>query len=186
MTKAELASMVRTVLNEHGEELSLSITSDNVKLNDYINRALPDAVALLSVGGRWINATEHTPTISDGVFVLPEDFLSVIVLKLKNWRIPVTDITEVGTPEYRRAMNEFTAPGVHSPICLRAGGDKVKCLPAGECEMFIYNAMLGENLNGDDKACKAVAYMAAALVCSYFEEDNGKQRLSELAMSFLV
>lgn len=185
MTKEELIGMVRTVLNEHGEELSLSIADDNVKLNNYIERALPDAVALLSVGGKWVNPKAYTVTIENGVFVLPDDFLSLVVLKLKNWKNPVIDIIEVGSPEYRRAMNEFTAPGVHSPACLRKENDKVQCLPHGELELCVYNAAFDGTLLGDDKACKAVAYMAAALVCSYFENDAGKQRLSELAMSFL-
>lgn len=184
MNKTELISMVRTVLNEHGEELALSISDDNVKLNDYIDRALPDAVAKLAVDGKRINPKSLNSTIDYGVVEVPEDFISLAEVKLTTWKIPVVSVVEPYSPEYRRAMNRYTAPGAFSPICLR-DGDNFKLLPTGNVERFVYNATLGDEFYGDARAASAVVYMAAALVCSYFEDDAAGQRLSEQAMTFL-
>lgn len=190
MTRTDLKLMVRTVLNEYGENYTFSLElGQDAHLDDYIERALPDAVALLATDGKWVNPKSVTPTTEDGLFVLPEDYLSLIVVKLKEWNIPQTRLVEAGSPEYRRAFNKFTEPGINSPVCLRYGNDKMKCLPAGEMETFVYNAMLADgeysDFNGDEKACKAVVYMAAALVFSYFENDSGKQRMSELATLYM-
>lgn len=186
MNRSELVDMVRTVLNEHGEDLTFSIADDNVRLNDYINRALPDAVVSLAVDGRAINpATETMTANAEGTYTLPDDFVSLVKAKLSNWVGVATKVIEPTEPEYRRAMNTYTAPGVNNPVCLRDGISTIMFLPQGTVKEFVYNATLGEAFNGNERACKAVVYMAAALVCSYFEDNAGMQRLAEMAKMYV-
>lgn len=185
MTKGELVNMVRTVLNEHGEDLAFSVADDNVKLNDYIDRALLDAVTGLAVEGRAINPVSTVLTSSADVYSLPNDFVSLVKAKCRDWACVATRIVEPTEAEYRRALNTHTAPGKNAPKCLRDGINTIKFLPVGTLTEFIYNASLGETFNGSERACKAVVYMAAALVCSFFEDTAGMQRFMELSKLYV-
>lgn len=188
ITNDNIVTRVRDVLNEHGAADGLSIGSDRVLLDDYIQRGIADAVALLGSKGYSVN--EQSLTADDdegeGKFSLPASFVSLIGAKLKDWRVEVKELTVIGSPEYRMAMNPYTAPGVNSPICYK-DGDMLVCMPASTLGMIkvnvAYNSEVG--LNAEEREANAVVYMAAALVLGFFEDDNGKQRLSNIATEFL-
>lgn len=173
------------MLNEYGADLTLSISDDNVKLDNYIEQALSDAVAMLATEGRTINPKSISISAESGMYSLPDDFVSVISVELPEWNVAATRIVGKNTPEYRRAKNIYTPPGVNTPICYREGAATFVCVPSGGDAKMLYNATLVDTFSGDDKTADAVAYMAASLVLAYFEDDNGKNRLAELAMLYL-
>lgn len=141
MTHQEIVSKVKTILNEHGTDIDLSISDDRVLIKDYIEAAIPDAVVMLAQKGFRVNPktqdTRNAETQETGNAVveepgndikLPTDFVSLIYAKLGQWKRKVTRITEVGSPEYNMAMNVYTAPGVNTPMCYKEG-DTLICLP---------------------------------------------------------
>lgn len=187
MTNDSIVSRVRDVLNEHGGADGLSIGADRVMLDDYIERAIADAVVLLASKGYSVNETVLTTDDDkgEGRFELPTGFLSLVSAKLESWKREVKTLTEVGTPEYAWAMNEYTKPGVNTPVCYK-DGDMLVCLPVSTLGAIKINVVYdGENLNAEEREANAVVYMAAALVMGFFEDDNGKQRLSNIATEFL-
>lgn len=184
MERSELVNRVKTILNEAGEDVTLSIADDVLSLTDYIERALPDAVAVLSKEGLCINP-QQVESINDGKVALPDTFLSVVEVKLKGWRIALTKVEKKDSLAYRRAMNTHTAPTESRPICYREGADAIVCLPKGEIDVFLYNAMLEDTFNGDEVAANAVAYMAASIVASIFGNDAAATRLKTTAMEAL-
>lgn len=184
MTRSELVNRVKTILNEVGGDVQLSIADDLLSLTDYIERALPDAVAVLAKEGMNINPASLT-SISDGKVTLPAEYLSLVEVKLKNWNIALTGVEKKGSLAYRRAMNTRTAPTANNPICFREGANTIVCLPKGEIDTFLYNAALGDNFNGDEVAANAVAYMAASMVWSIFGDNAAAERLKTIAMEAL-
>lgn len=217
MKHGEITQKVRDILNEHGGDNALSITTDRVLLDEYIECAIPDAVIILAQRGFRVNPktqeTRNPETQETGNAVveepgndikLPGDFVSLIYVKLGQWKRKVTRVTEVGSPEYNMAMNVYTAPGVNTPMCYKEG-DTLICLPdkpvksndtptAESVDSFImeYNAEYKkpENdntvaLTASPKEAAAVCYMTAALVMGMFGDDQGKQRLSDISTNML-
>lgn len=184
MTEAEIRAKVRSILNEHGSDDVLSIAEDRVLLDNYIETAIPDAVTLLASKGYRVNAKKFT-SISDGKIALPEDFISLVSLKLSGWKRAVNVVSTMESPEYIMAMNEYTQPGVYSPICYRDGNTLV-CMPNGELDTNSeYNAAYNDGITADSKEATAVCYMAAALVLGLFGDNEGKQRLSDISINIL-
>lgn len=217
MKHDDIIQKVRDILNEHGGDNALSITTDRVLLDEYIECAIPDAVIILAQRGFRVNPktqnTRNPKTQETGNAVvgeqgndikLPGDFVSLIYVKLGQWKRKVTRVTEVGSPEYNMAMNVYTAPGVNTPMCYKEG-DTLICLPdkpvkSGDTptvesvDSFImeYNAEYKkpENdntvaLTASPKEAAAVCYMTAALVMGMFGDDQGKQRLSDISTNML-
>lgn len=217
MKHSEITQKVRDILNEHGGDNALSITTDRVLLDEYIECAIPDAVIILAQRGFRVNPktqnTRNPKTQETGNAVvgeqgndikLPGDFVSLIYVKLGQWKRKVTRVTEVGSPEYNMAMNVYTAPGVNTPMCYKEG-DTLICLPdepvksgdtptAESVDSFImeYNAEYKKPedddtaaLTASPKEAAAVCYMTAALVMGMFGDDQGKQRLSDISTNML-
>ena len=185
MIETEIIAKVRSILNEHGSDDVLSIAEDRVLLNDYIETAIPDAVTLLASKGYRVNAQKFT-SISDGKIALPKDFISLVSLKLSEWKRAVNVVSTMESPEYIMAMNEYTQPGVYSPICYR-DGDTLVCMPSkgGLDTNSEYNAAYDNGITADSKEATAVCYMAAALVLGLFGDNEGKQRLSDISINIL-
>lgn len=217
MNHAEIVQKVRDILNEHGGDNELSITTDRVLLDECIESAIPDAVIILAQRGYRVNPktqnTRNPETQETGSAVveepgndikLPGDFVSLIYVKLGQWKRKVTRVTEVGSPEYNMAMNVYTAPGVNTPMCYKEG-DTLICLPdkpeksddtptVESVDTFImeYNAEYKKPtdtntvaLTASPKEATAVCYMTAALVMGMFGDDQGKQRLSDVSTNML-
>lgn len=185
MSETEIIKKVRDILNEHGGDDAISIATDRVLLDDYIKSAIPDAVVMLAQKGYRVNVCE-LDYISDGRIAIPENFISLLCLKLHTWNKAVNKIAEVGSPEYLMAMNKFTKPGPNSPVCFREN-DTLVCLPIGNIGIGAYNGTFdaGEGIAAEPKEATAVCYMTAAIVLGMFGDDNGKQRLSDISMNML-
>lgn len=201
MTHNEIVNKVKSILNEHGEVDALSIGDDRVQLENYIGVAIPDAVVMLASKGYRVNAASINKRDNGNNIELPNDFISLVSIKLNRWTKTVTKITEVGSPEYNIAMNPYTAPGVNSPMCYKKN-NKLVCLPDKpvdgkfdtfemECNVKYYpyekNGDVDPlfSIGAEEKEATAVCYMAAALVLGMFGDDQGKQRLSDIATNML-
>ena len=186
MSEDEIIKKVRDILNEHGGDDAISIATDRVLLEDYIKSAIPDAVVMLAQKGYRVNVCKFGK-IDDERIAVPENFISLLCLKLDTWNKAVNRIVEVASPEYLMAMNEFTKPGPNSPICYREN-DILVCLPIGErIGVGAYNGAYdtAEGLEAEPKEATAVCYMTAAIVLGMFGDDQGKQRLSDISINML-
>lgn len=194
MSEADIIKKVRDILNEHGGDDAVSIGTDRVLLEDYIKSAIPDAVVMLAQKGYRVNVKHIVLPDSEQEF---EDFISLISYEKPLWKKVVTKITERDSPEYVMAQNEFTKPGVNSPIVFIDSLGYLRALPqptledlrddpnVAKSEVY-YNAKYdGGTLNAGEKEAAAVCYMTAALVLGMFGDDNGKQRLSDISMNML-
>lgn len=168
MEHDEIVNEVLTKLNEHGytsDELSL-ITDDSVSLVDYVETAIRDAVTKIDrCNPKGIEIDET------GIIALPKDFVSLLEVHGDTWKKVVSIITEKDTPEYNIAMNEYTSPGVHSPMVFRDGIRNLKILPASSGVMY-YNASYdGSGITGEYEA-RLVADLAASIVYKIFGQDK--------------
>jgi hypothetical protein len=189
MEHAKIVQKVRDILNEHGGDDGLNIGTDRVLLDEYIESAIPDAVIMLAQKGYRVNVCADSPRINgDNAIILPNDFISLLSVKLDNWKKIITKIIEVGSPEYIMAMNEFTTPKINTPMCYKKGTLLI-CLPDSDvCDLFEYNKNYDKEedfLSAEPKEATAVCYMTAALVSGMFGDDQGKQRLSDIATNML-
>lgn len=192
MEHAKIVQKVRDILNEHGGDNGLSIGTDRVLLDEYIESAITDAVVMLAQKGYRVNV--ETVELPSGSIT---DYISLVSYKKPLWKKEVTKITERESPEYVMAQNEFTRPGVNTPIVfVNAEGD-LEALPQPSVEgvrndqdvvksYVSYNAKYdGQTLNAGEKEATAVCYMTAALVLGMFGDDQGKQRLSDVSTNML-
>lgn len=192
MTHAEIKQKIEDILNEHGGDSMVSIAENRVLLDDYIKVAIPDAVTMLAVKGYRVNV--KTVVLPSGTIT---DYISLVSYKKPLWKKEVTKITERESPEYVMAQNEFTRPGVNTPIVfVNAEGD-LEALPQPSVadirdnqdvvKSFVsYNAKYdGQALNAGEKEATAVCYMASAIVLGLFGDDQGKQRLSDISTNML-
>jgi hypothetical protein len=212
MEHAKIVQKVRDILNEHGGDDGLSIATDRVLLDEYIESAIPDAVIMLAQKGYRVNAVSFsniagavTDVVSEDLIF--DDFISLIYASSPSWIKPVTELTDVNSPQFKMAKNPYTAPGYNNPIGYSEVGGSLFFLPdmdRSENPVRIrgfYNAkynpykadaetgemVVDENyeLKADPKEATAVCYMTAALVLGMFGDDQGKQRLSDISTNML-
>lgn len=191
MTHNEIVNKVKSILNEHGSTEELFITDDRVRLEDYINTAIADAVIMLAQKGYAVNKKQYTKE-DTGTLDENGDFISLVVATCKEWNRPIHSLTSVDSPVYAMAQNEYTKPGPNSPIAWwdnDAQGSQLRFAPWNEEEPvnITYNAQYDAEtgINAEPKEATAVCYMTAALVLGMFGDDNGKQRLSEISTNLL-
>lgn len=212
MTHTEIVNKVKSILNEHGEVDAVSIGDNRVQLENCIAVAIPDAVVMLASKGYRVNAVSFSNIAGAAVDVVSEDlifddFISLIYASSTSWRKPVTELTDVNSPQFKMAKNPYTAPGYNNPIGYSEVGGSLYFLPdMDRIDRTVkingfYNAkynpykkneetgemVVDENyeLKADPKEATAVCYMAAALVLGMFGDDTGKQRLSDIATNML-
>lgn len=186
MTHEEIVDKVKSILNEHGEVDAMSIGEDRVLLEDYINVAIPDAVIMLAQKGYRVNAVKATSVGAKSVAV--PGFISLVYAHDNiTWTKAITKVTEVGSPEYVMAMNQYTSPGVNTPMCIKKEDEVLEFLPLFSASgTVLYNKGYdGKSLSAETKEATAVCYMTAALVLGMFGDDQGKQRLSDISTNML-
>lgn len=126
MTESEIITKVKAILNEIGEEASLTLLAqDTVKITEYIRSAIPDAVAYVQLHSpvRCVNKKEYSgsstlSTDSDGFIriVLPDDYVQLIAVKLSTWKRVATVAYPYDTQEYYAQANEYTRSGDYKPV----------------------------------------------------------------------
>lgn len=188
MSETEIIKKVRDILNEHGGDDAMSIATDRVLLEDYIKSAIPDAVIMLAQKGYRVNVkTLSNVDFEDDAVIKDNDFVSLILVRSPQWKKVVTKLTDINSPEFVMAQNDFTRPGAHSPIVYWDGAELYSIPGAGSEAVVVYNAKYNayNGINAEPKEATAVCYMTAALVLGMFGDDQGKQRLSDISMNML-
>jgi hypothetical protein len=188
MEHAKIVQKVRDILNEHGGDDELIIGTDRVLLENYIESAIPDAVIMLAQKGYRVNVkTLNNVDFEDDDVIKDNDFVSLILVRSAQWKKEVTKLTDMNSPEYVMAQNEFTRPGVHSPIVYWDGNCLYSIPGTGGMAVVVYNAKYNADngITAEAKEATAVCYMTAALVLGMFGDDQGKQRLSDVATNML-
>ena len=190
MTHQEIVDKVKSILNEHGVVDALSISDDRVQLENYIAVAIPDAVVMLASKGYAVNVYDFNMAVDSGqdrvILSGDTDFISLISLQLKGWKVATKTVHSIDSPAYIMAMNPYTGPTASKPFCWD-NGCSIMAMPPGEIELGLYNGVYdGAKLySRGEKEATAVCYMAAALVLGMFGDDQGKQRLSDISTNML-
>lgn len=200
MKISDIISKVRVILNEAGEEESLHLLSeDTVKLTQYIESVIPDAINLVIIISpiSHINTTKGSNTLVNGdgcsVLSLPADFLRMAAIKLSNWKRSVSVVMPFNSEEYKIQHNVITRSGVNKPSCVFAynsSGSIIECFPSGSLEYFHYvKSAYSENDKGlgliKDELFPSVCYMCASLVYNIFENSNSGDRMKAIAIELI-
>lgn len=189
MSETDIIKKVRDILNEHGSDDDISIGTDRVLLDDYIKSAIPDAVVMLAQKGYVVN--KKKVSVSDkGDERAAGEFISLIGATSSEWNKEVTKLTPMDSPEFVMSKNPFTQPGPNSPIVWWddvLGDLHAKPWTDDKSVIFTFNKKYidGEGITAETKEATAVCYMAAAIVLGMFSDDQGKQRLSDIATNML-
>lgn len=206
MTEQEIISKTKAILNEIGEEDNLSLLSeDTVKIEEYIKSVIPDAVGLVQMNSpiRCINKKSGavasqilSPVDGKCTVIIPEDFVSLIAIKLACWKRVCIISYGMDSEEYKRQCNPVTMAGAYKPVCISGydgTGKRVLMLYSAKADtkldMFYYEAKYTQGTNLDIDAnepiTSAVCYMAASLVYSIFENKVTAQELRGIALNFI-
>lgn len=206
MTEDEIVSKVRSIMNDLGEDESLTLLSeDTVKLEEYIKSAIPDAVLLVQQNSsvRSVNAKTYTATAAADAtsgFVtveVPDKYVRIIALKMLSWDKAVSETYAYGSEQYRRQSNEVTRSGAVNPIVIEGYNSSGKRrlemydpTKKGEFDLFVYEAEYDPseglaNLDANDPLAVAVCYMTASLVYRYFENTATAEELAKISLSLI-
>ena len=127
MTKQGIIDKTRAIMNEIGEEENLSLLSeDTVKLAEYIESVIPDAINLIAQDENVSIALLNTGNMTSGgtssegctVIPLPQDFLRFVSLRLSGWKREVQRVSPFGSEDYKIQHNAVTRSGVNKPSCV--------------------------------------------------------------------
>lgn len=207
MTEQEIISKTKAILNEIGEEDNFSLLSeDTVKMEEYIKSVIPDAVGIVQMNSpvRCINkksgaSVNQTLSPVDGkcIVIIPEDFVSLIAIKLACWKRVCITSYGMDSEEYRRQCNPATMAGAYKPVCINGydglTGKRVLMLYSSKADtkldMFFYEAKYthgaGIDIDPNESVASAICYMAASLVYSIFENKDAAQEMRTIALNLI-
>ena len=200
MTVSEITAKVRAIMNEAGEDDNLHLISDDtIKLNEYIESVLSEAVnlVLLSAPMQYINVFSATAPVSNqdgiGIIILPADFLRLASIKFIEWKRGVNIVYPVGSEFYKIQRNPVTRSGINKPACAFAHNKLnpvIECYPSGTMEYFYYvkSALTTANKGVElfkDTLTPSVCYMCASLVYYIFENSNTGDRMKAIATELI-
>ena len=181
MTKQGIIDKTRAIMNEIGEEENLSLLSeDTVKLAEYIESVIPDAINLIAQDENVSIALLNTGNMTSGgtssegctVIPLPQDFLRFVSLRLSGWKREVQRVSPFGSEDYKIQHNAVTRSGVNKPSCVfshNKTGLCIECFPSGELQYFNYvksmTDLSDDSLsNYGESLMPAICYACAYLV----------------------
>ncbi len=207
MTEQEIVSKTRAIMNEIGEEESLSLLSeDTIKIEEYIKSVIPDAVGIVQMNSpvRCVNKKNGLPsdkTITpnaDGMCTipLPDDYISLVAVKLSNWKRACIVSYGMDSEEYKRQCNPVTVAGTYKPVCIDGydgEGKRILMLYSAKAqtdiETFVYEAKYttssGLDVDPEEPIASAVCYMAASLVYSIFENQKTAEAMKLIAINLI-
>jgi len=201
MTLAEVKLKIRTILNETGSEDSFSLISvDTVKLDDYIESVIPDAVRFVTsqnIPDLYLpveSVSSATVNSEDGcsVVAVPSNFMRFLSCRLSGWK---REVQEIGDNEsYKANHNSITRAGVNKPECVYANtssGKVIECFPSGTLSYFRYVKSVSiptndsEELSVSDRILESICYAAAYLVYSIFENVTAAEAMKKISLELL-
>ena len=127
---------------------------------------------------------------------VPDDFVSLIAIKLSNWKRTCIVAFDLSSEEYKQQCNSYTRAGSYKPVCIMGynnSGNRVLMLYSAKAdsklEMFVYEAKYtpGTSLDIDqnEPVSQAICYMTASLVYSIFENKATSQEMRNIAVSLI-
>lgn len=207
MTEQEIINKVKAILNEIGEEETLSLLSeDTVKIEEYIKTSIPDAVSLIQMNSPVrcvnkksgiLNSPELTPDKEGKCIVsVPDDFVSLIAIKLSNWKKTCIVVHNMDSEVYKQQCNPYTKAGCYKPVCVMGyddSGNRVLMLYSAnsmvKLDMFVYEAQYtsgsGLELNINEPIAQSICYMIASLVYSIFENKEAASEMKTIAINLI-
>lgn len=202
MTKQGIIDKTKAIMNEIGEAENLSLLSeDTVKLEEYIESAIPDAINIIANTDGVSTALLNTGSITTGVtsgdgctlVSLPSDFLRFVSLRLSGWKREVQSVSPFGSDDYKIQHNAVTRSGVNKPSCVFAhtgSGLCIECFPSGTLQYFNYVKSAADasdsTLSGySDALMAAICYACAYLVYNYFEMPATAEQMLKIATQVL-
>ena len=212
MTENEIVNKVKAIMNEIGDEASLTLLAeDTVKITSYIKSAIPDAVAFVQLHSpvRCVNEKHYTgsstmATDSDGFIrvVLPDDYVKLIAVKLSTWKRVATVAYPYDTQEAYAQANEYTRSKDNKPVVIEGYKmvssaakrtlEMTSSASAPTLDLLLYEAKYTSAdtgntlpLSATDPIALAVCYMTASLVYSYFENKNTSDEMNRIALSLI-
>lgn len=200
----ELVSKVRRLVNEADCDQSISLITDDARsLDATIEELLPQAVALVQKrnGKGYVNIKSTPPNEADAIvvsegfatFTLPKDYVSLVSVKLSNWKIPVTNVSSPVSAEAVRQGSAATRASSSRPVCVESvANDSRRVLymyPVTDgCKMehLIYETLFNvdDGLDECDNGMgDAVAYACAALLYNLFDRYDASKSFMAYAMA---
>lgn len=200
MDKQSVISKTRTIMNETGADETLALLSeDTVKLDQYIESVIPDAINMLSamenIDPMMLPlGSGGSASTSNGcsVISIPDDYIRFGAVRLSGWKREAQTCFPYGGEEYKIQHNEVTTSGVNKPSCVYAfstGGRCIECFPSGQLVYFKYvrrtdSDNVDEALEAmDSRLSGALCYVCAHLVYNIFEMPEQGKRMLEIALS---
>lgn len=123
----ELIKDVRIALDENADQSSyIQSNADNLELDDIIRAKLPEAArdvtesADVEMLEPETMATELTVTEGGGKLTVPDDFLRLVSLKMKEWNRSVTVVAGEGSDIELMQRNRYTRGTAMKPVCVMA------------------------------------------------------------------
>lgn len=209
ITNEQLKNRVRQLLNETGDDSDVTLlTEDTRSLDTHIDSLLPEAVLYVQMnkGLGSINPKQLIVVDSDicdngdcsGSFVLPDDFVRIVVIDMNGWQRACTVLYPEDSPVGMMQMNPYSRAGYCKPICVERHSDdgrRLLCyysLPSGvkpKVKRFVYEAAYdaANGLSGIEEFLhNAVIYRCAALLYNVFGRFDYANALSAMAASYCL
>ena len=125
VTKDEIISKVKAIMNEIGEETNSSLLDeDTIKIDQYIESCIGDALAMIvlksAIPVNPKKGTSNPVNNNDGTgyIVLPDDFLKLIAFKMEGWKRTVSEAFPLDSEKAKQQSNEYTRGGNNKPVCV--------------------------------------------------------------------
>lgn len=205
MTEQEIIKKVRVIMNEAGEEVKLSLLSeDTVNLDEYIKSSIPDAVNIVIANSpvRCVNKKQSAQKAvstgsGSGYVILPDDFITLIAFKLNGWKRMVSVLYPITSEEYKVQCNEYTRSGVNKPMCFlnyNSSGQKIleyysSGITSPIIDTFVYEGEYrsdeGISLSANDPLAQSICYMCASLVYSIFENEKTAKEMQTISLNLI-
>ena len=208
VSQERIVEKVIDIMNEAAENSDLPdagfLSEDTISLGKYIVSCIPDAVLMvITNSSHCVNPKEshsvtaiHEESENYGHIVCPDDFVSLVALKMKGWKRIVSKTYGTDSKEYMAQCNEATRAGIYKPVgilTVDTQGRKVieyySVKAEHKVEMFVYEASFnneeGLNMNESDSAFAAICYMTASLVYSIFENPDTAKQMQVTAINLL-
>ena len=207
MTENEIVAKVRAIMNEAGEEESLTLLSeDNIKLDTYIKSSIPDAVSIVALNSpvKGVNVKEHSNAKliistdgNSGTVDIPSDFILLRGLKISSWKRIISELKSISSEEYKYIGSGYQIAGLNHPMCFESwdsDGKVIEFYAKGMktedvISVYKYEAQYkssdGLKLDSGDSLAQAVCYMTASLVYAIFENYNTSKSMQETAINLI-
>lgn len=204
VTKEDIISKVKAIMNEIGEETNASLLDeDTIKIEQYIESCIGDALSLVilnstrPVNPKKCNTSATSNGDGTGYVVLPDDFVKLIAFKMSDWKRAVSKTFPLDSEKAKEQANVYSRGTKSKPVCVLSyspDGKKIieyysTSATSPSVSVFVYEASYdgssGINIGSSDPAYYALCYMTASLVYSIFENPGTAKEMQTIAINYM-